>query len=178
MKSFVRSAIVAALVAVPSFASAQRRIAVQAEIGGAPTGAVDPYATTGGAFGRIGVLVPFGPEAEIEFAGEGFLNPRTTSCTQCLADFPNVLGGIASLVIALGSPYDEHKITMSVGGGPYRFSTDRNPTFTSFGGELGLQMIAKRSVRASVILDARAIIVPNTDAGRVWMIPVTIGLRF
>jgi hypothetical protein len=57
-------------------------------------------------------------------------------------------------------------------------SGDRVNSATDFGAELGLQIIAKRYTRASLLLDARVIVIPHTDNGRFWMIPVTAGFRF
>lgn len=171
------------LIALPSLASAQRRINGLALFGFSPTGSADPYATTGGGFGRVGILVPFGPEASIEVAGEGFVNPRSTKCSgfntsTCLSDTPNVAAGAVSLSIPLGDPYDMHMTSMSVGGGAYHFSGDRIESSTNFGAELGLQMIAKRYTRAALLIDARVVVIPHTDHGRFWMVPVTVGFRF
>jgi hypothetical protein len=171
------------LIALPSLASAQRRINGLVLFGFAPTGSSDPYATTGGGFGRVGILVPFGPEASVEIAGEGFVNPRSTKCSNfstssCLADTPNVAAGAVSLSIPLGDPYDVNMKSMSIGGGAYHVSGDRVNSATDFGAELGLQIIAKRYTRASLLLDARVIVIPHTDNGRFWMIPVTAGFRF
>ena len=54
MKSALRAATLLALIALPSLASAQRRINGLVMVGFAPTGSSDPYATTGGGFGRVG----------------------------------------------------------------------------------------------------------------------------
>ena len=183
MKFALRAATLLALIVLPSLATAQRRINGLALFGFAPTGSSDPYATTGGGFGRVGILVPFGPEASIEVAGEGFVNPRSTKCTgfstsSCLSDTPNIAAGAVSLSIPLGDPYAVHMTSMSVGGGAYYFSGDRIESSTSFGAGLGLQIIAKRYTRAALLLDTRVILVPHTDHGRFWMIPVTAGFRF
>jgi hypothetical protein len=183
MRPILRAATLLALIALPSLASAQRRINGLALFGFAPSGSSDVYATTGGGFGRVGILLPFGPEASIEVAGEGFVNPRSTACTafavsSCLADTPNIAAGAVSLSIPLGDPYDVHLKSMSVGGGAYYFSGDRVESSTNFGAELGLQIIAKRYTRAALLFDARVIVIPHTDHGRFWMIPLTAGFRF
>jgi hypothetical protein len=183
MISILRATTFLALIAIPSLASAQRRINGLVQFGFAPSGSSDPYATTGGGFGRVGILIPFGPEASIEVAGEGFVNPRSTTCTafavsSCLPDTPNVAAGAMALSIPLGDPYDVHMKSMSVGGGAYHFSGDRVESSTNFGAELGLQIIAQRYTRAALLLDARVIVIPHSDHGRFWMIPLTAGFRF
>lgn len=138
----------------------------------APVRASTPYSSSLAAFAGVAVATRVGPQRAVELEGVAFgaLTPADVYVVG-QRELPNTLGVAARVSQLVG-----RRGQWSVGAGVGRYRIARR-TEAGGGAGAGYHVVVTRFGPGAVTADVRLILVPSIAGARMWVLPVTVGLR-
>jgi len=167
----------------------QHAVDVHAAFGGAATGG-GGYGENGGLIGRFGVGLSLGPEWKLEADAMLFGRVVSTACVDvaplqspptCGNSFPSPIRAVAvDVVRRLPLPGSVSRpLALSAGVGPaFVASSGPSSSATAIGADLGAEWTVIHIGRSALALAADGMLIPNVHARTLWLVPLTIGIRF
>jgi hypothetical protein len=149
---------------------------VSANLGLAPYNAADPYdgglAIVGRGSAAVRVAERQAVEVDILFLGTLLTGDAYPPSARAL---PNTMGFAAGIAHVVGAD----RFSIGAGMGFYRVEDRAQaPGRSGIGFHAGGATVLMRSSHAALTLDARFILMPSMQGTRIWLMPLSAGVRF